>query len=161
MLLERVTPAELFDAVARHRVSVLFTAPTAYRAALGRIDEYDLTSLRRCVSAGEALSSATWHAFHDATGHRIIDGIGSTELLHIFISAFQCAGPARRAGSNGLPLPSRRATAAVRAQRVEHHQRHLPPGRGRVLLVPGQARGWQLRYPSWRTGFAAAAHASS
>lgn len=128
VLLERVAPAELFDAVARHRVSLLFTAPTAYRAALGRIDEYDLTSLRRCVSAGEALSSATWHAFHDATGHRIIDGIGSTELLHVFISA---ADDDIRPGATGRPVPG------YRAQILDDAGAPVPPGVSGRLAVQG------------------------
>ena len=75
----------LADAVAEHGVTVLFTAPTAYRAMLaaGKVP----AGLRRCVSAGEPLPRATSDAFHEATGLRIIDGIGSTEMLHIFISA--------------------------------------------------------------------------
>src|SRR5690606_3234726 len=85
-LLDRAGPGEAFDAAGRHRVSVLFTAPTAYRRVLPEIDRFDLTSLRRAVSAGEALPAATYQDFLDATGVSLIDGIGSTEMLHIFIS---------------------------------------------------------------------------
>jgi 2-aminobenzoate-CoA ligase len=102
VLLEKATPDELFPAVGQHRVSVLFTAPTAYRAALPRIAEHDLSSLRRCVSAGEALPASTAEAFRAATGLAIIDGIGSTELLHIFISA---SDDDVRPGSTGRPVP--------------------------------------------------------
>ncbi|HKF78532.1 MAG TPA: AMP-binding protein [Candidatus Dormibacteraeota bacterium] len=87
LLLERAGPEQLLDAVGRHRVSVLFTAPTGYRAMAGAARGADLGSLRRCVSAGETLPAATWRAFHEATGLRIIDGLGSTEMLHIFVSS--------------------------------------------------------------------------
>jgi 2-aminobenzoate-CoA ligase len=106
LLLERTAPGELFAALARHRVSVLFTAPTAYRAVLDRTDELSLDSLRRCVSAGEPLSRSAWQAFREATGHEIIDGIGSTEMLHIFISA---ADRDIRPGATGRPVPGYRA----------------------------------------------------
>ncbi|WP_143677459.1 AMP-binding enzyme, partial [Streptomyces scabiei] len=92
-------------AVAEHGVSVLFTAPTAYRAMLGELngsDGYDVSSLRRCVSAGENLPEATWRAWHERTGLRIINGIGATELLHIFISA---ADDGIRPGTTGVPVP--------------------------------------------------------
>jgi 2-aminobenzoate-CoA ligase len=106
LLLEKAPPEELFAAVGRHRVTVLFTAPTGYRAALKRLGDYDLSSLRRCISAGEALPLTTWQAFHDATGIRIIDGIGATELLHVFISA---ADDDIRPGATGIPVPGYRA----------------------------------------------------
>jgi 2-aminobenzoate-CoA ligase len=106
LLLEKAPPDELFAAVAKHRVSVLFTAPTGYRAVLRHIDDFDLSSLRRCISAGEPLPLATWQAFHDATGLRIIDGIGATEMLHVFISA---ADDEIRPGATGKPVPGYQA----------------------------------------------------
>ena len=106
LLLEDGRPGELFAAVAEHRVSVLFTAPTAYRWVLREGGAHDLRSLRRCVSAGETLPPDTWHAFLDATGLRIIDGIGSTEMLHIFISA---ADEEIRPGATGTVVPGFRA----------------------------------------------------
>ncbi|GAA2196592.1 MULTISPECIES: AMP-binding protein [Streptomyces] len=102
LLLEQAGPRQLLPAVAEHRVSVLFTAPTAYRAMLDELDRYDVSSLRRCVSAGENLPAATWRAWHERTGLRLINGIGATELLHIFISA---ADEAVRPGSTGVPVP--------------------------------------------------------
>jgi 2-aminobenzoate-CoA ligase len=102
LLLEQAAPRQLLAAVAEHRVSVLFTAPTAYRAMLAGLDGYDVACLRRCVSAGENLPAATWHAWHERTGLRLINGIGATELLHIFISA---ADDAARPGATGLPVP--------------------------------------------------------
>jgi 2-aminobenzoate-CoA ligase len=100
LLLERATPAELADAIAGHRVSVLSTAPVAYRGLLAAGRE--MPSLRRCVSAGEHLPVTVWEEFRAATGLRIIDGIGSTEMLHIFIGS---ADGEIRPGSTGRAVP--------------------------------------------------------
>jgi len=102
LLLEQAGPDRLLEVTGRHRVSVLFTAPTAYRAMLAGVRDADLRSLRRCVSAGETLPAATWTAFHEATGLRIIDGIGSTEMLHIFIAS---ADEDIRPGATGRAIP--------------------------------------------------------
>ncbi|GGZ98020.1 AMP-binding protein [Streptomyces bluensis] len=108
LLLEQAGPRQLLPAIAEHRVSVLFTAPTAYRAMLEELDgtdgraRHDVSSLRRCVSAGENLPATTWRAWHERTGLRIINGIGATELLHIFISA---ADEHIRPGTTGVPVP--------------------------------------------------------
>lgn len=101
-LLEQPSPQRLLEAVERYGVTVLATAPTAYRAMVPNLGGAGLTSLRACVSAGETLPKATWDAVHDACGIRIIDGIGSTELLHIFISA---SGDEIRPGSTGRVVP--------------------------------------------------------
>ncbi len=102
LLVEKATPGELAELIATHRVTVCFTAPTAYRAMLvtGKADR--LSTLRRAVSAGEHLPAATWQAFYDSTGIKLIDGIGSTEMLHIFISA---ADDEIRPGSTGRAVP--------------------------------------------------------
>ncbi len=128
LLLEKVSPDELFAEVERHRVTVLFTAPTAYRAALPGLADRDLSSLRRCVSAGEALPPATWHAFADLTGIGIIDGIGSTEMLHIFLAA---ADDDIRPGSTGRPVPG------FLAQVVDAQGRPVPDGERGLLAVKG------------------------
>jgi 2-aminobenzoate-CoA ligase len=101
-LMEQPSPPRLLEAVERHRVTVLATAPTAYRAMVPNLGAADLRSLRACVSAGETLPKATWEAVHEASGLRIIDGIGSTEMLHIFISA---AGKDIKPGSTGRAVP--------------------------------------------------------
>ena len=101
-LLEQPSPPRLLEAVERHRVTVLATAPTAYRAMVPNLGAADLRSLRACVSAGETLPRATWDAVHEASGLRIIDGIGSTEMLHIFISA---TGEDIKPGSTGRAVP--------------------------------------------------------
>ena len=102
LLIERATPPELADLIAEHRVTVLSTAPIAYRAMLSAGKADRLGSLRCCVSAGEALPLTVWEAFHEATGLKIIDGIGSTEMLHIFIGS---SGADIRPGSTGKPVP--------------------------------------------------------
>ena len=102
LLLEKATPAELAEQIATRGVTVCFTAPTAYRAMIASGQAPLLRGLRRPVSAGEHLSAATWQAFYDATGVKIIDGIGSTELLHIFISS---ADEEIRPGATGRAVP--------------------------------------------------------
>ncbi|MET8947123.1 AMP-binding protein [Streptomyces sp. NPDC004542] len=131
LLLEQAGPRQLLPAIAAHRVSVLFTAPTAYRAMLeepGKPDGHDLSSLRRCVSAGENLPAATWRAWHERTGLRVINGIGATELLHIFVSA---ADEHIRPGTTGLPVPGWQA----RVQ--DEHGDPVPDGEPGLLAVRG------------------------
>ncbi|MFI1562111.1 AMP-binding protein [Streptomyces sp. NPDC020490] len=128
LLLEQAGPRQLLPAIAEHRVSVLFTAPTAYRAMLDDLDSYDVSSLRRCVSAGENLPAATWHAWHERTGLRIINGIGATELLHIFVSA---ADERIRPGTTGVPVPGWQA----RVQDADG--RPVPDGEPGLLAVRG------------------------
>jgi 2-aminobenzoate-CoA ligase len=99
---EQPSPAGLAATVQRHRVTHLFTSPTGYRAMLSRRGEFDLSSLKVCVSAGEALGAPTSDAWLQATGLRLIDGIGATEMIHIFISA---KGGDIRPGAVGKPLP--------------------------------------------------------
>ncbi|MFK4222283.1 AMP-binding protein [Streptomyces sp. NPDC019890] len=111
LLLEQAGPSQLLTAIAAHRVSVLFTAPTAYRVMLGSLHAHDIRSLRRCVSAGENLPAATWQEWQERTGLRIINGIGATELLHIFISA---ADEAIRPGTTGVPVPGWQARVVDR-----------------------------------------------
>ena len=102
LLIERATPAELAQAIETHGVTVLSTAPTAYRAMLATGKADSLQGLRRAVSAGEHLPRTVWLDFHEATGVKIIDGIGSTEMLHIFIGS---ADQDIRPGSTGRTVP--------------------------------------------------------
>ncbi|MGI9503826.1 MAG: benzoate-CoA ligase family protein [Geminicoccaceae bacterium] len=86
-LLEEATPPNLVDIIQKYRATVCFTSPTAYRAMMAAMDGgADLSTLRVVVSAGETLPAATCQAWIDKTGVPILDGIGATELLHIFIS---------------------------------------------------------------------------
>jgi 2-aminobenzoate-CoA ligase len=106
VLLEKLTPETLLQAIERYRATVCFTAPTFYRQMAALAPKFDLSSLRKTVSAGEALPVATRDSWRQATGLRMIDGIGATEMLHIFISA---AGDEIRSGATGKPVPGYRA----------------------------------------------------
>src|SRR5882724_10652377 len=102
VLLEKAGPDELLAAIAKYKITIPFTAPTAYRAMLGKLKDHDISSLRKCVSAGETLPKATFDAWKAATGITILDGIGATEMLHIFIGSPENDV---RAGSTGRPVP--------------------------------------------------------
>jgi 2-aminobenzoate-CoA ligase len=106
VLIEKLAPESLLMAIAEYRASVCFTAPTFYRQMAALAPRFDLSSLTRTVSAGEALPLATRDAWREATGLEMIDGIGATEILHIFISA---AGDEVRPGATGKPVPGYRA----------------------------------------------------
>ena len=128
LLLERMTPASLLQAIARHRATILFTAPTFYRQMAALARDHDLSSLVKCVSAGEALPDATRQLWKDATGIDIIDGLGATEMIHIFISA---AGGDIRRGAIGKALPG------YEARVVDDQMNELPPGKIGKLAVRG------------------------
>ena len=128
LLVEKATPDELADLIAEHRATVCFTAPTAYRAMLAGGKGAQVATLRRAVSAGEHLPAPVWHAFHEATGVKIIDGIGATEMLHIFISA---ADDDIRPGSTGRAVPG--YVAAV----LDDAGDPAPPGVSGRLAVKG------------------------
>jgi len=128
VLLEKAPPDELLAAIAKWRATACFTAPTAYRAMLGKLGEHDVSSLRKCVSAGEALPKATFDAWLLATGLKLMDGIGATEMLHIFIGSPQ---EQIRAGSTGKPVPG------YVAKVVDDEGREMPPGVSGRLAVRG------------------------
>jgi 2-aminobenzoate-CoA ligase len=128
LLLEQPTPPNLIRGIREHRATICFTAPTAYRAMLEAMGGEGLPSLRRCVSAGEALPRPTYEAWERATGIRIIDGIGSTEMLHIFISARE---DEIRPGSTGKAVPG------YRARVIDAEGREVPPGTIGRLAVRG------------------------
>jgi 2-aminobenzoate-CoA ligase len=127
LLTEAATPAQIADLVRQHGVTVLATAPTAYKAILRDGIDGKLAGLRTAVSAGEHIPRETWQRLRDRLGLRVIDGIGATELLHIFISA---AGDDIRPGATGKPVPGYRA-AVLDADGTE-----LGPGEpGRLAVV--------------------------
>jgi len=106
--LEQASPPALLEAITDHGVTHLGTAPTAYKAMLSQPNLSDaLKILRYCISAGEHLPEATWRAWKERTGIAITDGIGSTEMMHIFVSA---AGDDVRPGSTGKAVPGYTAT---------------------------------------------------
>jgi 2-aminobenzoate-CoA ligase len=106
VLLDKAGPPQLLDGIKEFHATVLFTAPTSYRTLAARGVELRRTPLRKCVSAGEALPASTRALWKEATGIEIIDGIGATEMLHIFISADEAHA---RPGATGLVVPGYRA----------------------------------------------------
>jgi 2-aminobenzoate-CoA ligase len=131
LLLEQATPPNLLKAIAEHRPTVCFTAPTAYRAMCGLLAEHpelDVSSLTKCVSAGETLPRSVFEMWRDATGLSIIDGIGATEMLHIFISA---SGDDVRPGATGKVVPG------YQARVVDDDGNELPDGTVGHLEVRG------------------------
>jgi len=152
---EAPAPAALLEAIERFKVNILATAPTAYKAMLTQLQGHDLGSLRTCVSAGEFLPAATSEAWTAATGLRIVEGIGATEMMHIFISA---AGDDIRPGSTGKAVPG--YTACV----LDDDDRPLAQGTGRLAVKgptgcryfddPRQANyvinGWNVTGDSYR-----------
>jgi 2-aminobenzoate-CoA ligase len=128
VLLEKPAPDVLLDAIARFGATVCFTAPTSYRAMAPLADRAKIRTLRACVSAGETLPVATRTLWENATGVRIIDGIGSTEMLHIFIAA---SGDEIRPGATGKPVPG--YVACI----LDDDGKPLPPGNVGRLAVKG------------------------
>jgi 2-aminobenzoate-CoA ligase len=128
ILSEKAAPDDLLAAIAEFRATICFTAPTAYRAMLGKLSEHDISALRKCVSAGEPLPKPTFDAWLAATGIKILDGIGATEMLHIFIGS-----PEReiRPGATGRPVPG------YQARVVDDQGNELPPHSIGRLAVRG------------------------
>ncbi|MDB4908098.1 MAG: AMP-dependent synthetase and ligase [Gemmatimonadetes bacterium] len=128
LLLEQATPPHLVKAITDHKPTVCFTAPTAYRAMTALLGEHDVSSLRKCVSAGETLPLSVFDGWQQATGLKIIDGIGATEMLHIFISA---SGDDIRPGSTG------RVVTGYQAKIVDDEMRDVADGSVGRLAVRG------------------------
>ncbi|MFN3349433.1 benzoate-CoA ligase family protein [Pseudorhodoplanes sp.] len=126
--LEKLTPDELLPAIEKYKATVVFTAPTAYRAVTPHVGKHDISSLRKCVSAGEALPKATFEAWKKATGITILDGIGGTEMMHIFIGSPE--GQVR-GGSTGQPVPG------YVAKVVDDNYNEVPRGTIGRLAVKG------------------------
>jgi 2-aminobenzoate-CoA ligase len=114
LLLPRLSPEHLLRAIERHSCTICFTSPTLYRAMTELASRFDLSSLRKCVSAGEHLPASVFEAWRHATGIRIIDGLGSTEMLHIFVAAREHE---TRPGATGRVVPGYQATVLDNAGR--------------------------------------------
>jgi 2-aminobenzoate-CoA ligase len=128
LLLEQAAPPLLLEGIREFGATICFTAPTAYRAMIDAAREGGVGRLQKCVSAGETLPRATFDAWHEATGLQIIDGIGATEMLHIFISA---AEDEIRPGSTGRAVPGYRACV------LDEEGREVPRGTVGRLAVRG------------------------
>ncbi len=128
VLLERGSPELLRTAIREFGATVCFTSPTAYRMMADRPERGDLATLRKCVSAGEALPAATRQLWRETTGIELIDGIGATEMLHIFISADETEA---KPGATGKPIPGYRACV------LDPTGEPVPPGVVGRLAVKG------------------------
>ncbi len=128
VLLDKVAPPQLYEGIRDFGATILFTAPTSYRALVALGHDLRALPLRKCVSAGEALPAATRTLWRDATGIELIDGIGATELLHIFISADEASA---RPGATGKVVPG------YRAEVVDDEGLVVPPGVVGKLRVKG------------------------
>src|SRR5437899_1727682 len=128
-LLENASPPELIKIIETYKATICITSPTAYRAMMAAMDKgADLSSLRLAVSAGETLPAPVFESWTKKTGKPILDGIGSTELLHIFIS--NRVGDSV-AGSTGFPV------IGYEARIVDDDMNELPDGTVGKLAVRG------------------------
>ena len=128
LLVEKATPAEFAEAADQAGVTVLATAPTAYRSIIKEGRAHLLRKLRVGISAGEHLPKETWEAVQQASGLKLVNGIGSTELLHVFISA---AGDDIRPEAVGRPVPG------YRAKIIDSNGKEVPAGTPGRLAVAG------------------------
>jgi benzoate-CoA ligase family protein len=151
----RPTPEAVFDLLTRRRPTIFFGVPTLYAAMLAIKDaerRFDLSSLRLCVSAGEALPEELYTRWRERFGVEILDGIGTTEILHIFLSN----RPGRaRPGSSGLPVPGYEAAI------VDDEERPVPDGEIGNLRVKGDstmAYYWNKHQKTKETLFGAWIH---
>ena len=154
VLVEKHTPETLLETIDRFQANVCFTSPLMYRQMAALAPQFDLSSLKKCVSAGEALPDATRQLFKEATGIEIIDGIGSTEMIHIFISHT----PERvRRGATGYAIPGYQAAvlnedlSPCKAGEVGRLAvkgptgcRYLADDRQKTYVPGGKAAGWNL-----------------
>ena len=128
-LLENASPPNLIEIIQEYRATVCFTAPTAYRAMLAAMaDGADLSSLRAAVSAGETLPAPVYEAWMASTGKPMLDGIGATEMLHIFIT--------NRFGDSH-PACTGRPVGGYRAKVVDDDMQEVPRGTVGRLAVQG------------------------
>ncbi|MEZ5785215.1 MAG: AMP-binding protein [Xanthobacteraceae bacterium] len=128
VLLEQCTPETMLEAIAAHGVTRLFTVPTLYRGMAPLAHRYDLSRLTTCISSGEHLPAAVFESWERATGQRLINSIGSTEMLHAFIVM---PPDAIKPGAVGKPLPGYEAMV------VDDEMRPVPPDTVGRLAVRG------------------------
>ena len=128
-LLEKASPPNMIEIIETYKATVCFTAPTAYRVMLSAMDEgADLSSLRAAVSAGETLPAPVYEAWMEKTGKPMLDGIGATEMLHIFIS--------NRFGDSH-PACTGRPVTGYEAKIVDDKMNEVPVGTVGRLAVRG------------------------
>ena len=130
-LIEKPSPDLLLKAIQEHKITICFTAPTAWRIITTKVNDFDISSLRKCVSAGETLPLKVWQDWYDATGLKIIDGIGATEMLHIFISSNE---------ENMKPGATGKAITGYEAKIIDADGNEVPtnePGRLAIRGITG------------------------
>jgi 2-aminobenzoate-CoA ligase len=127
-LIEKPSPDLLLKAIQDFKITICFTAPTAWRIITTKVKDYDISSLRKCVSAGETLPLKVWQDWYDATGLKIIDGIGATEMLHIFISSNE---------ENMKPGATGKAITGYEAKIIDQQGNELPRNEAGRLAVRG------------------------
>lgn len=127
-LIEKPSPDLLLQAIQDYKITICFTAPTAWRIITSKVKDFDISSLRKCVSAGETLPLKVWQDWYDATGLKIIDGIGSTEMLHIFISSNDST---MKPGATGV------AITGYKAKIIDNQGNELPRNEAGRLAVRG------------------------
>ena len=127
-LIEKPSPEVLLKAIQEYKITICFTAPTAWRIITTKVSDYDISSLRKCVSAGETLPLKVWQDWYEATGLKIIDGIGATEMLHIFISSNE---------DNMKPGATGKAITGYEAKIIDRQGNELPRNEAGRLAVRG------------------------
>jgi 2-aminobenzoate-CoA ligase len=127
-LIEKPSPDVILKAIEDYQISICFTAPTAWRIITTKVKEYNISSLRKCVSAGETLPLKVWEDWYEATGLKIIDGIGATEMLHIFISSHE---------NNMKPGATGVAITGYEAQIIDENGKETPRNEIGKLAVRG------------------------
>ncbi|MDP6108469.1 MAG: AMP-binding protein, partial [Rhodospirillales bacterium] len=126
--LEGPMPEQILETIQKYKVTQLYSAPTAYRVLTDLVRDFDISSLRQCISAGETLPKATFDVFFEATGIKIIDGLGSTEMFHVFVAA----EPAEmRGGFTGKAVPG------FMAKVMDDKGKEADPGTPGMLAVRG------------------------
>lgn len=127
-LIEKPSPDVLLQAIQEYKITICFTAPTAWRIITTKVNDYNISSLRKCVSAGETLPLKVWQDWYDTTGLKIIDGIGATEMLHIFISSNE---------ENMKPGATGKAITGYEAKIIDQQGNELPRNEAGRLAVRG------------------------
>ncbi len=128
VLLEKLTPPALIEAIEQYRTTICVTSPTGYRQMAGLVSNYNIQSLKKCVSAGEALPVDTRNKWREASGIQIHDGIGGTEVIHIYLAS----DPENyREGALGKILPG------YRGMLVDEEMQPVPVGETGKLALKG------------------------
>ena len=128
VLLEKLTPESLLASIRDYHATIVWSSPLFFRLMAGLASKFDISTMQQCVSAGESLPVSTRAMWREATGNEIVDGIGSTEMLHIFIGS---AGDEVRSGATGKVVPGYQACI------LDEQGQQLPPDTVGRLAVKG------------------------